>query len=177
LTNACTGLENASAPGARATRGDQRSADGSAICLRCYRQPSDRCDECGELRRMASRKSGRPLCESCYRRVGNAGGRAATAGGCAGSQRERPKRTPTSARPAGGSRSRSAAGAATKACATVIRQGKSLCLRCRLDDKVSQAQSGPDGMVPPQLLPVRDAVLAVENSTSGHVWLSGSAHA
>lgn len=152
-----------------------RSADGSAICLRCYRQPPDRCDECGELRRITSRNSGRPLCESCYRRVGNARRPCGNCGRVRRIAKRATEHNPDLCPACWWEPIALCSRCGNQGMCNGIRQGKPLCLRCRLDDKVSQALSGPDGTIPPRLLPVREAVLAVENPRSGHVWLSGSA--
>lgn len=55
------------------------------------------------------------------------------------------------------------------------RRGGRCSLRCRLDDRITAALNGPDGSIAEQLRPVREAVLAVDNPRSGHVWMRSPA--
>lgn len=146
-----------------------RNDDGSFICRRCYERPLHVCDKCGEKRGIASRKDGTAVCERCYR---------TPARRCGACERVR-------------SISRRATGEDPDLCqycaylrvalcsrcgreerCTGIREGRPICLRCHLDDTVTELLTGPDGSIFKPLLPLRDTILAVDDPRSAQRWLS-----
>lgn len=150
-----------------------RDSEGSAICLRCYRQPPDLCDECGQVSRIVSRNSGRTLCTSCYPKVGQP---KRACGNCGRVRRTAKKATdqhPDLCPACWWEPIAVCSRCGNQGMCNGTRQDMPLCLRCRLADKVTDALTGPDGLVTPELVPLRDAVVAVDNPRSGHVWLSG----
>ncbi len=54
-----------------------------------------------------------------------------------------------------------------------IQRGAPLCLRCRLDDRLT-ALVLPDREAPEWFMPLREAILTVGNPRSGHVWVGRS---
>lgn len=151
-----------------------RAEDGGAICLRCYRQPFDVCDECGEERTITSRNHGRALCSTCYARVGPR----RMCGGCGRVRRIAKRATanhPELCHACWWEPIATCCRCGQEGMCNGIRKGAPLCLRCRLDDKISAALTGPSGTIPESLAPVRDAVLAVDNPRSGHVWMRSPA--
>lgn len=154
-------------------RVNARADDGGAICRRCYRQPSAVCDECGGRKAIASRNHGRALCSSCYARIGPK-----RACGRCGRVRRIAKRAvgdhPDLCHACWWEPIAVCSRCGTEGMCNGLRKGKPLCLRCRLDDKITATLTGPDGRVPSLLEPVREAVLAVDNPRSGHVWVGRS---
>jgi hypothetical protein len=151
-----------------------RAEDGGAICLRCYRQPPDVCDECGELKTITSRNHGRALCSNCYVRVGPR----RACGRCGRMRRIAKKATgdqPDLCHACWWEPIAVCSRCGKEGMCNGIKKDAPLCLRCRLDDRITLVLTGPDGTIPPSLAPVRDAVLAVDNPRSGHVWMRSPA--
>lgn len=150
-----------------------RAEDGGAICMRCYRQPSGVCDECGQQRPITSRNSGQALCSTCYVRVGPK----RPCGRCGRVRRIAKKATedhPELCHACWWEPIATCSRCGNEGMCNGIKKGVPLCLRCRLDDKITAALTGPDGSMVEALAPVRDAVLAVDNPRSGHVWMGRS---
>lgn len=151
-----------------------RSVDGGAICLRCYRQPLDNCDECGELKTITSTSTG----ERCARRATSGVGPKRVCG-----RRWRVRRITKRATDDHPDLCHACWWEPIATCSRCgregmcngIKKGRPLCLRCRLDDRITTALSGSDGNIPEQLRPVREAVLAVDNPRSGHAWMRSPA--
>lgn len=151
-----------------------RAEDGGAICRRCYRQPLDVCDECGEEEAISSRNHGRALCSSCYVRVGPK----RACGRCGRVRRIARRATadhPDLCHACWWEPTAVCSRCGEEGMCNGIRKGRPLCLRCRLDDRITGALTGPDGTIPQSLAPVREAVLAVDNPRSGHVWMRSPA--
>lgn len=150
-----------------------RSEDGGGICMRCYRQPPGNCAGCGELKPITSRNDGRPLCSSCYVRVGPK-----RACGRCGRVRRIAKRAtdnqPDLCHACWWESIAICSRCGKEGMCNGIKKGLPLCLRCRLDDRITAALTGPDGTMAESLAPVRRAVLEVDNPRSGHVWMGRS---
>lgn len=154
-------------------RVNARAENGSAICLSCYRQPPGVCDECGQERPITSRNHGRVLCSTCYSRHGPK----RSCGRCGRVRRIAKKATddhPELCHACWWEPIAICSRCGDKGMCSGIKKGTPLCLRCRLEDKITTALSGPDGKIRESLVPVRDAVLAVDNPRSGHVWMGRS---
>lgn len=152
-------------------RVNARTKDGAAICLRCYKQPLTRCDVCGEKSEIISRKSGKAVCKRCYRHPKRQCGRCG--------KLKRIKRRATGSDPdlcgtCWWEPIAICARCGTEGMCRGVRSGEPLCLRCRLEDRVSELLSGPDGSIPVELVSLRDAILSVDNPRSGHVWVGRS---
>ncbi len=150
-----------------------RAEDGGAICLACYRQPSRTCDECGRQRPIASRNYGRALCSTCYARVGPK----RPCGRCGRVRRIAKKASadqPELCHACWWEPIAVCIRCGNEGMCNGIKKGTPLCLRCRLDDRITAALTGPDGRIAEFLAPVRKAVLAVDNPRSGHVWMGRS---
>jgi hypothetical protein len=49
-----------------------------------------------------------------------------------------------------------------------------ICFRCQLERRLGQLLAGPDGHIPAALVPVRDAIVSVDNPVTGIGWLHRS---
>jgi hypothetical protein len=150
-----------------------RAEDGGAICMRCYRQPLGNCEECGDERPITSRNHGQALCSTCYVRVGPK----RPCGRCGRVRRIAKKATVDQPELCYGCWWEPIAVCSrcgNEGMCNGIKKGAPLCLRCRLDDRITAALTGPDGTIAEALAPVREAVLAVDNPRSGHVWMGRS---
>jgi len=147
-----------------------RASDGGAICPRCYDQPKARCGGCGELREITSRKDGRSVCSRCYRHPQR------PCGNCGRTRRIYRRATaesPDLCHACWWEPIALCSRCGDEGMCNGLRIGKPLCLRCRLEDRVDEVLSY-DGTIREELVAVRDAILAVDNPRSGHVWLSRS---
>lgn len=151
-----------------------RADDGGAICLRCYRQPFGSCDECGQQKPITSRNHGRALCANCYWRLGPK-----RACGRCGRVRRIAKRAtadhPELCHACWWEPIAICSRCGKQGMCNGIKKTAPLCLRCRVGDRITAALIGPHGTIPERLAPVRDAVLAVDNPRSGHVWMRSPA--
>ncbi len=161
-------------------RVNARAADGTARCPNCYRksaQPKLPCDRCGKLVHPIVRAGGRgghteTLGPCCYR------GESRVCGGCGRTRRVRVKATATSPDLCG--TCHQAAITACTRCGIVTRcrgttAGRhAICWRCHLTDRLDALLVQPDGTILPALLPIRTAVLSVDNAATGLGWLGRS---
>jgi hypothetical protein len=150
-----------------------RAADGTARCQGCYRQPDGTCEACGQTGKLAARRQGgRAVCLRCYqdpqRRCGGCGRvrRVALRG-----RNGQPDLCPTCYK------------APVEDCAVCGQHApcrrttpdrSPICFRCQLDRRLGQLLAGPNGRIPAALVPVRDAILAVDNPVTGIGWLGRS---
>ena len=147
-----------------------RSSDGSAICSRCYRQPKSRCDTCGTVAVIQSREGGSAVCGRCYRHPQRCCGRC---GRTRRIYRRATEETPDLCHACWWEPIAICHRCGLEGMCNGIRTGKPLCLRCRLADKVDVVLMR-DGVIAPELMALRDAIVGVANPRSGHVWIDRS---
>jgi hypothetical protein len=156
----------------RQRRVNARTEDGGAVCVTCYardRRSEDVCDECGTSGPLATRAGGkRPgapnLCGRCYRNPHR------VCGVCGRLKRVALKATATS----------------PDVCPTCYQapvidcsicgqqalgrrttnHGRPRCFACQASQQIDAALTGPDGMIRPELKPVRDALTERERPRS-----------
>ncbi|MGO3180707.1 MAG: hypothetical protein ACTIJR_14330 [Brevibacterium linens] len=156
----------------RQRRVNARTDDGGAVCVTCYARdhhPEDACDECGMIGPLATRAGGkRPgaanLCGRCYRNP------CRVCGVCGRLKRVALKATATS----------------PDVCPTCYQapvidcsicgqqalgrrttnHGRPRCFACQAAQQIDAALTGPDGVIRPELKPVRDALTELERPRS-----------
>jgi len=156
----------------RQRRVNARTDDGGAICVTCYarsRRAEDTCEECGVVGPLATRAGGkredaRNLCGRCYRNPRR------PCGVCGRIKRVALKATATS----------------PDVCPTCYQapvidcsicgqqalgrrttnHGRPRCFACQAAQQIDAALTGPDGMIRPELKPVRDALTERERPRS-----------
>ena len=152
-------------------RVNARTIDGGATCTTCYartRTGDDTCDDCGTIGPLATRTGGNSpssnLCVRCYRTPRR------PCGICGRSKRVALKATATS----------------PDVCPTCYQapvidcsicgqhalgrrttnNGQPRCFACQATVQIDAALTGPDGLILPELKPVRDALLATDRPRS-----------
>ncbi|MEJ1092926.1 hypothetical protein [Microbacterium istanbulense] len=157
----------------RRRRVNARTTDGGAVCVTCYartRTSEDACDDCGVVGPLATRAGGksglsaRSLCASCYRNPHR------PCGVCGRLRRVALKATATS----------------PDVCPTCYQapvidcsicgqqalgrrttnNGRPRCFGCQAAQQIDAALTGPDGLIRPELKPVRDALTELERPRS-----------
>ncbi|MFI7123786.1 hypothetical protein [Amycolatopsis sp. NPDC049868] len=156
-----------------------RTDDAKALCGTCYRdraQPTATCDDCGMLGRVAVRTgrrgADRTLCARCYEQP------ARRCGGCGRVRRvalratgEHPDLCPTCYQ---APIEQCGHCGAEDLCRRTTNDGAPICFRCQLSERLDELLAGPDPAITDLLMPVRDAVLAVDNPRTGLGWLARS---
>jgi hypothetical protein len=148
-----------------------RTDAGAALCVRCYEQPLDICDACGNEGRITSRKDGEAVCARCYRHPERICGR------CGRMQRIRRRATgddPDLCHACWWEPIAICSRCGEEGMCNGNHQGTPLCLRCRLDDRLTGQVLGPGGETPEWFTPLKEAIVGVGNPRSGHVWMSRS---
>lgn len=156
----------------RQRRVNARTSDGGAICTTCYarnRAGDDACEGCGTIGPLATRAGGksdgsRNLCVRCYRHPRR------SCGVCGRLKRVALKATATS----------------PDVCPTCYQapvidcsicgqhalgrrttnHGRPRCFACQATQQIDAALTGPDGMIRPELKPVRDALTELRQPRS-----------
>ncbi|MBN9606282.1 hypothetical protein [Kocuria marina] len=156
----------------RQRRINARTPDGGALCVTCYartRTGDDGCEECGAIGPLAARAGGkgeasRNLCTRCYRNPRR------PCGICGRLKRIALKATATS----------------PDVCPTCYQapvidcsicgqqalgrrttnNGRPRCFACQATAQIDAALTGPNGLIRPELLPVRDALTATSRPRS-----------
>lgn len=149
-----------------------RADDDGALCQRCYMQPSGTCAGCGEQAAIVSRRDDKPVCGRCYRHPKR------ECGGCGRVRRiavlardEQPDLCPTCHQApvlvcgTCGIEDR---------CRTTTPDKSPICFRCQLSRRLDQILAGPDGTTPAPLVPLRVAILAIDNPRTALGWLARS---
>src|SRR5699024_8478084 len=145
----------------RQRRVNARTDDGGAVCVTCYarcRRSEDMCDECGTIGPLATRAGGkRPgaanLCGRCYRNPRR------VCGVCGRLKRVALKATATS--PDVCPTCYQAPVVDCSICGQqalgrrTTNHGRPRCFACQAAQQIDAALTGPDGMIRPELRPVR----------------------
>ena len=150
---------------------NKRTDDGGALCVRCYEQPSGICDVCGRETRITSRRNGEAVCARCYRRPER------MCGQCGRIQRISRRATgddPDLCHACWWEPIAICSRCGDEGMCNGIKKGTPLCLRCRLDDRLTTQVLGPGGEAPEWFIPLKEAIVSVGNPRSGHVWMSRS---
>lgn len=149
-----------------------RTEGGGALCVSCYTPPTAVCAGCGETRAIASRRDGDPLCAGCYRRperecggcgrirriaVGGRNGQPDQCGSC--------HQAPVLVCGVCGVEDR---------CRTTTVDRSPICFRCQLVRRLDELLTGPSGPIPAPLVPLHEAILAVDNPRTALDWLRRS---
>jgi len=149
-----------------------RTEGGEALCVSCYIPPTAVCAGCGETRPIASRRDGEPRCPGCYRQpereCGGCGrirrialrgrnGRPDLCGSC--------HQAPVLVCGVCGVEDR---------CRTTTVDRSPICFRCQLVRRLAELLTGPSGRIPELLIPLHDAILAVDNPRTALDWLRRS---
>jgi len=148
----------------RSRRVNARTQDGRALCMTCYthtRTAQDVCDECGGIGPLATRASpardgSRNLCGRCYRTPRR------TCGICGRLKRIALKATATS--PDICPTCYQAPVIDCSVCGQhalgrrTTNHGQPRCFTCQATQQIDAALTGPDGLIRPELKPVRDAL-------------------
>lgn len=148
-----------------------RTDDGRALCVRCYEQPPGICDGCGREAPITSRRNGEAVCARCYRHPERICGR------CGRMQRIRRRATgddPDLCHACWWEPIAICSRCGEEGMCNGNNIGTPLCLRCRLDDRLTTQVLGPDGETPEWFTPLKEAIVGVGNPRSGHVWMSRS---
>jgi integrase len=150
------------------------SRSGTLLCHSCFPRPRRTCCRCGRLRPVNAEWPIGPVCSTCYEHIRNHPERCARCGSL----------QPLIAVDDDGRRTCGpCAGVAIDYTCRRCGQGGRLyaegtCTRCVLADRLQDLLQRPDGTTaPPQLAPVRDALLTVEYPISILGWLRKSASA
>ncbi len=170
ICSSCNGARRAEQCGAcgQRRRVDARTAEGGAICSGCYRQPPDRCDGCGRLAPIASRKSGQALCSGCYTYPQHRGGNCGRTRRI--SKRGRDGR-PDLCHACNWAPIAFCSRCGEEAmCRHALGTGPPVCLRCLLAERLDAILTGPSGKIPKPLL-LRATILAVSNPRTPLSWL------
>lgn len=149
-----------------------RTDDGGALCTSCYAQPPDVCSGCGRSAVIASRADGQPLCYGCYRHPQRA------CGGCGRTRRVsvrghdgQPDLCPTCHQApllicgVCGTEDR---------CRTTTADKSAICFRCQLARQLDELLAAPSGSIAAPLVPLREAILSVDNPRTALGWLGRS---
>lgn len=153
-------------------RVNARTVDGGAICTTCYartRTGDDVCDDCATIGPLATRaggtsRSSRNLCARCYRNPRR------PCGICGRSRRVALKATATSP-----DICPTCYQAPVIDCSICHQQalgrrttnnGRPRCFACQATVQIDAALTGPDGVIRPELKPVRDALVATDRPRS-----------
>jgi hypothetical protein len=158
----------------RHRRVNARAEDGGAICNSCYRPTPDECGECGEVREIVSRKEGRALCTRCYRKFAAL----RPCGRCGRLKRIKKRATehnPDLCAACWWEPIAICGRCGQEGMCRGVQKGVPECLRCRLNDRITDVLTGPNGQISDDLLRVKEAVLAVDNPRSGHIWMRSPA--
>ena len=155
------------------TRPCQWVAAGTPTCLRCVPRATTPCAHCGKDRAPTARWAEGPVCDPCY----NAALR--RRGTCAGCGAERRLVSPPGP---GATRCCDCAGLAPMhTCAECGREDKlyerGRCDRCALARRTTEAMTGPDGVVPADLVAVHDTIAASPTPRKALNWLRQGAGA
>lgn len=142
-------------------------SEGRPVCIRCSPQRPSRCAHCGRDRAATAQWPEGPVCGTCYGQALRRRGR------CAGCGQERRLVSPPGRQaqlccdcaglPPGPTCGR--CGIEDK-----IYQGDR-CARCVLADRTAALLSGPDGTIPPPLLPVYESIVTTRSALGGINWL------
>lgn len=155
----------------RTRRANARTADGRHLCTSCYEPPSELCEACGEHAPVASRRGGRVVCKRCYRYPQRpCGGCGRTRRVARGATATEPDLCSTCYRAPELRCMRCGEQAPTRG----VAKGAPLCFPCQLEVRLDELLTGPDGMVLPALLPLRQAFMAVGSPRTGLGWLASS---
>ena len=151
---------------------NSRADDGTALCVSCYQPPAATCAGCGESRAIASRSEGHPLCVGCYQQPER------RCGGCGRIRRiavrgrdGQPDLCPTCHQApvlvcgVCGVEDR---------CRTTTVDRSPICFRCQLVRRLNELLTEASGRVPESLVPLREAILAVDDPRTGLTWLRRS---
>ncbi|UMG92882.1 hypothetical protein [Nocardioides sp. TF02-7] len=149
-----------------------RAEDGGALCVSCYLAPPAVCAACGETKPVASRRGGGPLCAGCYRQPER------ECGGCGRIRRIAVR---------GRNGQPDLCGSCHQApvlvcgvcgvegpCRTTTIDRSPICFRCQLVRRLDQLLTGPSGQIAGSLVPLRDAILSVDNPRTALDWLRRS---
>lgn len=149
-----------------------RAADGGALCPTCYEQPPDHCSGCGERAVIVSRLDDRSVCARCYRHPRR------ECGGCARVRRiavlgrnGQPDLCPTCHQAP--LLTCGVCGAHDR-CRTTTADRSPICFRCQLARRLDEVLANPAGRTRAALLPLREAILSVDNPRTALGWLDRS---
>jgi hypothetical protein len=149
------------------------SRSGTLICHSCFPRPRRTCCRCGQLRPVNAEWPIGPVCSSCYQYIRNHPERCVRCGSL----------QPLIAVEEDGRRTCGPC-AGVEIDYTCRRCGQAgriyadgICTRCVLTDQLQDLLQRPDGTIAPQLVPVRDALIAVEHPITILGWLRRSASA
>lgn len=144
-----------------------RAADGRGFCGSCYARDKapEACVECGTTAPVATRRDdGAPVCGTCYEHP------ARRCGICGRTRRVALRATATT--PDICPTCYQAPEITCSVCGTTdlgrrtTANGEPMCFRCQATRRVDAALAGPNGTIPEALLPVRDAIVTVDNPRS-----------
>lgn len=149
-----------------------RTESGRPLCPSCYRQPADECTGCGDLAVIASRAGGNAVCYRCYRHPRR------ECGGCGRTRR-------VAVRGSGGDPDLCptchqapvlACGicGVLDRCRTTTDDRSPICFRCQVARRLDEILADPAGRVPAVLVPLRKAILSVDNPVTALGWLGRS---
>ncbi|MGH9379221.1 MAG: hypothetical protein ACRD2Z_01205 [Thermoanaerobaculia bacterium] len=148
-----------------------RTQEGEPLCAGCDRRPPERCQGCGQLAEIQSRRGGTPICRRCYRQPRRPCGRCGRIRRVSVRARgDQPDLCPACHWAAVAVCVRCGAEGPTRG----VRKGEPVCLRCLAAERLDDVLAGQDAEIPPPLLPLRQAFLAAEQPRSVHVWLDRS---
>lgn len=149
-----------------------RADDGTALCASCYTQPLDTCAGCGEQAVIVSRRDDKAACARCYRHPKR------ECGGCGRVRRiavlgrdGKPDLCPTCHQAP--VLTCGVCGVEGR-CRTTTDDRSPICFRCQLARRLNEILTDPTGAVPPPLVPLRDAILAVDNPRTALGWIGRS---
>ena len=155
-----------------------RTEDGGALCGTCYRSPADLCTSCGDTTTIVWRRDGSVLCSRCYVRHQR---QRRQCGGC-GRMKIINRRSEGDAPDL----CNACHWAVVALCARCGQEapgrgeskGHHVCLQCLANQQVDELIAGPDGVIAPSLLGVREAFHAsgTPRSTFGWLYKSPGAH-
>lgn len=148
-----------------------RTASGDALCVRCYEQPLDICDVCGEEARIQSRRNGEAVCARCYRHPERMCGRC---GRIQPINRRARGDDPDLCHACWWEPIAVCSRCGEEGMCNGIKKGEPLCLHCRLDDRLRMQVLGPGGEAPELFVPLKEAIVGVGNPRSANVWMTRS---
>ena len=145
-----------------------RTEDGGALCGTCYRSPADPCTSCGDTTSIVWRRDGAVLCSRCYVRHQR---QRRQCGGCGRMRiinRRGDGETPDLCNACHWAVVAICTRCGVEAPGRGESKGEHVCLQCLANQQVDELIAGPDGVIAPSLLGVREAFHASETPRARH---------